>query len=71
MSDSPDHSASRSELPTRALAVELGSKGIPINTVSPGTIDTPMSQGALEGMNPDEAELPGACESGQCSWSGG
>ncbi len=40
----------------RALSVELGAKGIRINTVSPGTIDTPMFRDALEGMNPDETD---------------
>lgn len=40
----------------RALAVELGPKNIRVNTVSPGTIDTPMLHDALEGMNPNEVE---------------
>ena len=40
----------------RALSVELGPKNIRINTVSPGTIDTPMFQDALQGMNPHEAD---------------
>ncbi len=40
----------------RALAVELGPRGIRINTVSPGTIDTPMFRGALDGMNPQETD---------------
>jgi 3-oxoacyl-[acyl-carrier protein] reductase len=39
----------------RALAVELGPKNIRVNTVSPGTIDTPLFQGALQDMNPAEA----------------
>jgi NAD(P)-dependent dehydrogenase (short-subunit alcohol dehydrogenase family) len=34
--------------------VELGPKGIRVNTVSPGTIDTPMLQRSLKGMNPDQ-----------------
>ena len=40
----------------RALAVELGPKNIRVNTVSPGTIDTPMLHNALEGMNPAEVD---------------
>ena len=40
----------------RALAVEVGGRGIRTNCVSPGTIDTPMLQAGLEGMNIREAE---------------
>jgi NAD(P)-dependent dehydrogenase (short-subunit alcohol dehydrogenase family) len=40
----------------RALAVEFGPKGIRINTISPGTIDTPMLDRSLEGMSTDEVE---------------
>lgn len=40
----------------RALSVELGPKGIRVNTVSPGTIDTPMLWRDLDGMNQDDLD---------------
>jgi NAD(P)-dependent dehydrogenase (short-subunit alcohol dehydrogenase family) len=39
---------------TKALAVELGPRGITVNTIPPGAIDTPMSRRAqAEGVLPD------------------
>jgi len=40
----------------RALAVEVGDRGIRVNSVSPGTIQTPMLERALTGMNPGAAD---------------
>ena len=52
------YSASKGAVVTaaRTLALEAGEKGIRVNSVSPGTIDTPMLSRDLSSMNKDEAD---------------
>lgn len=47
---------------TRSMAAEFGSRGITVNSVSPGFIDTPMARRAIEGgdLPIDPAEIYGA-----------
>ena len=39
---------------TRQLALEYAADNIRVLAVNPGTVDTPMTRGELEGMSPDE-----------------
>jgi NAD(P)-dependent dehydrogenase (short-subunit alcohol dehydrogenase family) len=42
---------------TKSLASEFGSKGIRINSIHPGVIDTPMTKGALRNKNMEKMTL--------------
>lgn len=42
---------------TKALAVELAPHGVTVNAVCPTTVDTPMTQGILQALDDDLAEL--------------